>query len=88
MPGWGIGYFYAKKSPEQKIIGITTDLRRAGESEGAVVNPMIEGACERIVQSREELMEMISQFRNTLKSHWDLGNAMLSKNRNTADTIL
>ena len=35
---WEIGYFYARKSPEQKIIGIRTDFRRAGESSGAVVN--------------------------------------------------
>ena len=35
---WEIGYFYSKKSPEQKIIAIRTDFRRAGESEGAVVN--------------------------------------------------
>jgi len=34
---WEIGHFYAGKSPEQKIIGIRTDFRRAGESEGAVV---------------------------------------------------
>jgi nucleoside 2-deoxyribosyltransferase len=27
---WEIGYFYARKSPEQKIIGIRTDFRRAG----------------------------------------------------------
>ena len=33
-----IGYFFAKKSPEQKIIGIRTDFRRAGESEDAVVD--------------------------------------------------
>jgi nucleoside 2-deoxyribosyltransferase len=32
---WEIGYFYARKSPEQKIIGIRTDFRRAGESDGA-----------------------------------------------------
>jgi nucleoside 2-deoxyribosyltransferase len=38
---WEIGYFYAKKSSEQKIIGIKTDFRRAGESEGAVVNAMV-----------------------------------------------
>ena len=31
---WEIGYFFARKSPEQKIIGILTDFRRAGESEG------------------------------------------------------
>jgi len=33
-----IGYFFAKKSPEQKIIGIGTDFMRAGESEDVVVN--------------------------------------------------
>ncbi|MGO9022030.1 MAG: nucleoside 2-deoxyribosyltransferase [Syntrophobacteraceae bacterium] len=27
---WEIGYFYAKRRPEQKIIGIRTDFRRAG----------------------------------------------------------
>ena len=32
---WEIGYFYARRSPEQKIIGIRTDFRRAGECEGA-----------------------------------------------------
>jgi nucleoside 2-deoxyribosyltransferase len=56
---WEIGYFFARKSPEQKIIGILTDFRRAGESEGAVVNPMIEGACDGIVRSREELVEEV-----------------------------
>jgi nucleoside 2-deoxyribosyltransferase len=35
---WDIGYFCAKKSPEQEIIGIRTDFRQAGGSEGAVVN--------------------------------------------------
>jgi nucleoside 2-deoxyribosyltransferase len=59
---WEIGYFYARKSSEHKIIGIRTDFRRAGESESAVVNAMIEGACDRIVRSREELMEVILQF--------------------------
>jgi nucleoside 2-deoxyribosyltransferase len=59
---WEIGYFYAKKSPEQKIIGIRTDFHRARESEGAVVNAMIEGACDRIVRSREELLEMASHL--------------------------
>jgi nucleoside 2-deoxyribosyltransferase len=52
---WEVGYFYAKKSPKQKIIGIRTDFRRAGESEGTVVNAMIEFSCDRIVRSREEL---------------------------------
>ena len=51
-----------KKSHEQKIIGIRTDFRRAGESEDAVVNAMIEGACDWIVRSREELLEMVCEF--------------------------
>ena len=56
---WEIGYFYAGKSPEQKIVGIRTDFRRGGESEGSVVNAMIEGACDLIVRTREELLETI-----------------------------
>ena len=56
---WEIGYFYARKSSEQKVIGIRTDFRRAGESEGAVVNPMIECSCDRVVKSQEELLETI-----------------------------
>jgi nucleoside 2-deoxyribosyltransferase len=59
---WEIGYFYAKKSPGQKIIGIRTDFRRAGESEGAVVGAMIECSCDRIVRSREEVLEAASKF--------------------------
>jgi nucleoside 2-deoxyribosyltransferase len=58
---WEIGYFYASRKPEQKIIGVRTDFRRAGESQGAVVNAMIEAACDLVVRSREELMERIVQ---------------------------
>ena len=56
---WEMGYFYAKKSPEKKIIGIRTDFRRAGESEEAVVNAMLECSCDGIVRSKEELLETI-----------------------------
>ncbi|SPJ16174.1 Nucleoside 2-deoxyribosyltransferase [Syntrophobacter sp. SbD2] len=59
---WEIGYFFARRSPEQKIIGIRTDFRRAGECEGAIVNPMIECSCDWVVRSREELMETVFQF--------------------------
>lgn len=62
---WEIGYFYVRESPEQKIIGIKTDFRRAGESEGVVVNPVIECYCDWIVRSREELLEAVSQFVKT-----------------------
>lgn len=59
---WEIGYFFARKSPEQKIIGIRTDFRRAGESQGGVVNAMIEISCDWVVRSRVELMEAIFQL--------------------------
>ena len=58
---WEIGYFYARKSPEQKIIGVRTDFRRAGESESAVVNAMIECSCDWIVKSTKGLLETISR---------------------------
>lgn len=63
---WEIGYFYAMKLPGQKIIGTRTDFRRAGECEGAVVNPMIEGACDRIVRSREDLVGVIDDLNRRL----------------------
>jgi hypothetical protein len=55
-----IGYFYADKSPERKIIGIRTDYRRAGEREGVAVNATIECSCDWIVRTRKELRELIS----------------------------
>jgi len=58
---WEIGYFYARKKPGQKIIGVRTDFRRAGEYEGGCVNSIIEEACDCIVRSREELLEAIVQ---------------------------
>jgi nucleoside 2-deoxyribosyltransferase len=59
---WEIGYFYARKSPEQKIIGIRTDFRRAGESSGAAVNSMIEAACDWIVKSAKGLLATVSRL--------------------------
>ena len=58
---WEIGYFFAKKWPEEKIIGVRTDFRRAGESQGAVVNAMVEVACDMVVRSREELLKVLAQ---------------------------
>jgi nucleoside 2-deoxyribosyltransferase len=59
---WEIGYLCGRRRPEQKIVGLRTDFRRAGEGEGAVVNAMIECSCDRIVRSKEELLEVIFQF--------------------------
>jgi len=52
---WKIGYFCAGKSPEQKIVGVRIDFRRAGESENALVNAMIECSCDWIVKSTKGL---------------------------------
>jgi nucleoside 2-deoxyribosyltransferase len=53
---WETGYFFARKRRGQTIIGIRTDFRRAGESEFATVNAMIEVACDLIVRSRQEVL--------------------------------
>ncbi len=57
---WEIGYFYRGKPTGATIIGIRTDFRKAGESTGAVVNAMVECACDRIAGSRKELLEILA----------------------------
>jgi hypothetical protein len=57
--------FNARKSPEQKIIGIRTDFRRAGESGGAVVNVMIESS---IGSKRVSIIRVDIVFVKMLKS--------------------
>jgi len=54
--------FLSRKSPEQMIIGVRTDFRRASESEGAVVKAMTEGKCDWVVRSREELKEAVAKL--------------------------
>jgi nucleoside 2-deoxyribosyltransferase len=52
---WEIGYFFATKAADAKIVGIRTDFRRAGESEHAIVNAMVEMACDVIVTTQTAL---------------------------------
>jgi nucleoside 2-deoxyribosyltransferase len=52
---WEIGYFFATKAAEATIVGIRTDFRRAGESEHAIVNAMVEMACDLIVNTQASL---------------------------------
>lgn len=56
---WEVGYFYGVRSAASKIMGIRTDARKAGESAGAVVNLMIEMACDAIFDSRERLLAAV-----------------------------
>jgi nucleoside 2-deoxyribosyltransferase len=52
-----IGYFYARQSSEQKIVGIGTEFLWARDS---VVNAMVEGACDWIVRSSVKLLADLS----------------------------
>ncbi len=52
---WEIGYFQAGRPGKATIIGVRTDFRRAGETEGSLVNAMIECSCTRIVRTSDEL---------------------------------
>ncbi len=56
---WEIGYFYGIKSIGMKIIGIRTDFRNAGDSKDAIVNAMIEIACNHIVHNRDDLLATV-----------------------------
>lgn len=49
---WEMGYFFGQGKP---ILGIRTDFRRAGESDGSLVNLMIECSCQKAVSSTDEL---------------------------------
>ena len=55
---WEIGYWYAKKGPE-RIFGIRTDFRKAGETHESVVNAMVEMSCGKIVDSVALLLELL-----------------------------
>ncbi len=59
---WEVGYFYRGRREGSKIFGVRTDFRNAGESAGAVVNAMVECACDRIVRSSGELMDILSEL--------------------------
>ncbi|UHD15851.1 nucleoside 2-deoxyribosyltransferase [Thiocapsa bogorovii] len=52
---WEIGYFFATKVAEATIVGIRTDFRRAGETEHAIVNALVEMACNVIVHTQAAL---------------------------------
>jgi nucleoside 2-deoxyribosyltransferase len=69
---WEIGYFFARKAAQAKIIGIRTDFRRAGESEQAIVNAMVEMACDVIVETRAALPAVVFEASRERESSGDL----------------
>jgi hypothetical protein len=64
---WEIGFFYRGKPYGAKIIGVRTDFRNVGESAGAVVNAMVECACDRIALPSEELLTILIDSIDELK---------------------
>jgi nucleoside 2-deoxyribosyltransferase len=84
---WEIGYFYRGKPEGAKIIGVRTDFRNAGESTAALVNAMVECACDRIVRSTEELMQVLAHFISGGNADQSAGRPMMSVGRLSKDEI-
>ena len=56
---WEVGFFFCQG---KKVLGLRTDLRRAGEMEGARVNLMIECSCHSISECLEELLDRMQRL--------------------------
>ena len=57
---WEAGYFYALSGgARERIVGIRTDFRSAGDAKGTRVNAMLDASCGSIVGSLEELLECL-----------------------------
>jgi len=57
---WEMGFFYALcGGARERILGIRTDFRRAGDAEGTRVNAMLDASCGCIAGSLEELLERL-----------------------------
>ena len=56
---WEVGFFFCQG---KKVLGLRTDLRRAGEMEGERVNLMIECPCHSISESLEELLDRLQRL--------------------------
>jgi nucleoside 2-deoxyribosyltransferase len=72
---WEIGYFFATKAADAKIVGIRTDFRRAGESAQAIVNAMVEMACDAIVNTQTALPGAVFGCERVLVIGGDVGDS-------------
>jgi nucleoside 2-deoxyribosyltransferase len=58
---WEMGFFYAfNRGARERILGIRTDFRRAGDAEGTRVNAMLDASCGCIAGSLEELLQRLA----------------------------
>ena len=58
---WEVGWFF---SQGKRVLGLRTDLRRAGEADGSKVNLMIECSCNSISSRPEELLEQMQRLKS------------------------
>lgn len=65
---WEIGYFYARGQRGKPIVGLRTDLRRAGELDASIVNAMIQGACDHVARDTADALSALAQRLNAGKA--------------------
>jgi hypothetical protein len=56
---WETGYYYAVRPKGAAIVGIRTDMCRAGEFFNSLVNAMVECSCDRIARWVDEFMGIL-----------------------------
>ena len=60
---WEIGYAYAKGIP---VIGLRTDFRLCADSDGGLVNAMIQGSVLCMCRSADEVLGVLGTLRNNV----------------------
>ena len=56
---WEIGYAYARNKP---VVGVRTDLRKAGDTDHGNVNAMIEGSCVGIARDFACVLKLLKEM--------------------------
>lgn len=59
---WEMGYFYARWQGGKPIVGLRTDLRKAGELDGSVVNAVIQAACPHLTRDADEAIRSLADL--------------------------
>ncbi len=57
---WEIGYAYARGIP---VIGLRTDFRLCADSDGGLVNAMIQGSVVSMCRSEDEVLSVLGKLR-------------------------
>ena len=63
VTAWEIGYACAKGIP---VIGLRTDFRLCADSDGGIVNAMIQGSVLCMCRSADEVLEVLGRLRREM----------------------